>query len=41
MTQQNDFMYNFIAGGVSGIVAKTICAPIERVKLLIQTDIEN
>ena len=38
---QYDFLYNFLAGGLSGIVAKTVCAPIERVKLLIQTDFEN
>lgn len=31
------FGYDLIAGGVSGIVAKTISAPIERVKLLLQT----
>ena len=32
---------DFIAGGVSGVISKTIWAPIERVKLLIQTQTEN
>jgi len=32
---------NFLAGGVSGAVAKTFTAPIERVKLLIQTQDAN
>lgn len=34
-------MINFLAGGVSGAVAKTATAPIERVKLLIQTQDAN
>ena len=36
-----DFIVNFLAGGVSGAVAKTVTAPIERVKLLIQTQDAN
>lgn len=36
-----DFVINFMAGGVSGAVAKTATAPIERVKLLIQTQDAN
>jgi solute carrier family 25 (mitochondrial adenine nucleotide translocator), member 4/5/6/31 len=36
-----DFLINFLAGGVSGAVAKTATAPIERVKLLIQTQDAN
>jgi len=35
------FITNFALGGVSGAVAKTLTAPIERVKLLIQTQDAN
>jgi len=35
------FLINFSLGGVSGAIAKTITAPIERVKLLIQTQDAN
>lgn len=41
MSNSNEFMINFLAGGVSGAVAKTCTAPIERVKLLIQTQDAN
>jgi solute carrier family 25 (adenine nucleotide translocator) protein 4/5/6/31 len=36
-----DFLIDFSLGGVSGAIAKTITAPIERVKLLIQTQDAN
>lgn len=35
------FLTDFAAGGVSGAIAKTMTAPIERVKLLIQTQDAN
>ncbi len=37
----SDFLVNFLAGGISGAVAKTLTAPIERVKLIIQTQDSN
>lgn len=36
-----ELMMDFAAGGVSGTVSKTITAPIERVKLIIQTQDAN
>ena len=35
-SKKDTFLFDFIAGGVSGGVAKTVTAPIERVKLLLQ-----
>jgi solute carrier family 25 (mitochondrial adenine nucleotide translocator), member 4/5/6/31 len=34
-------LFDFFAGGLAGIIAKTVTAPIERVKLLLQTEHEN
>jgi len=41
MSSGTDFIINFLAGGISGAVAKTATAPIERVKLIIQTQDAN
>jgi len=41
MSSSTEFIFNFMAGGVSGAVAKTCTAPIERVKLIIQTQDAN
>lgn len=35
------FLINFFSGGFAGIIAKTIAAPVERVKLLLQTQKAN
>jgi solute carrier family 25 (adenine nucleotide translocator) protein 4/5/6/31 len=37
----SNFIVDFLAGGVSGAIAKTCTAPIERVKLIIQTQDSN
>lgn len=34
-------MRDFLSGGTAGIISKTVVAPIERVKLLMQTQREN
>jgi len=38
---KSNFLIDFLAGGTSGAVAKTCTAPIERVKLIIQTQDAN
>jgi solute carrier family 25 (adenine nucleotide translocator) protein 4/5/6/31 len=35
--EAKNILRDFMMGGISGAVAKTVAAPIERVKLLIQT----
>jgi solute carrier family 25 (adenine nucleotide translocator) protein 4/5/6/31 len=39
--KESNFVFDFLAGGISGAFAKTCTAPIERVKLLIQTQDAN
>jgi solute carrier family 25 (adenine nucleotide translocator) protein 4/5/6/31 len=41
MAGAKDFLIDFTLGGVSGAVAKTLTAPIERIKLVIQTQDAN
>lgn len=31
----SSFLRDFLMGGIAGSIAKTLCAPIERVKLLL------
>lgn len=39
--RSNQFCIDLVSGGLSGIVSKTVAAPIERVKLLLQTQQVN
>merc|ERR1711934_92685 len=41
MGGDSNFLVDFLAGSVSGAIAKTCTAPIERVKLIIQTQDAN
>ena len=36
MGNSKDFILDFVAGGVSAAVSKTVVAPLERVKILLQ-----
>lgn len=40
-SNDGSFFLSFMLGGVSGVIAKTLCAPIERVKLIMQTQDTN
>ena len=39
--QESSFMMDMVLGGVSGAIVKTAMAPVERVKLLLQTQDSN
>ncbi|KAL4466807.1 hypothetical protein ABPG74_010404 [Tetrahymena malaccensis] len=41
MNKESIFILDFLSGGVAGAFSKTIAAPLERVKLLLQTQSEN
>ena len=42
VTKMNkDFLLDFIAGGVSAAVSKTVVAPLERVKILLQIQVRH
>lgn len=41
LPKQSSLLQDFISGGVAGIISKTVVAPVERVKLLMQTQVEN
>jgi solute carrier family 25 (adenine nucleotide translocator) protein 4/5/6/31 len=36
-----DFIIHFLSGGISGAISKTVAAPAERTKLLMQTQSAN
>ena len=36
-----DFALDFIAGGISAAVSKTVVAPLERVKMLLQIQVKG
>ncbi len=40
-SKKPSLIQDFLSGGVAGIISKTVVAPVERVKLLMQTQVEN
>jgi solute carrier family 25 (adenine nucleotide translocator) protein 4/5/6/31 len=34
-----DFLLDFVAGGISAAVSKTVVAPLERVKIILQIQV--
>jgi hypothetical protein len=41
LIMNRDFMLDFVAGGVSAAISKTIVAPLERVKILLQVQVKH
>lgn len=41
MSKDSLFILDFLSGGVAGAFSKTVAAPLERIKLLLQTQSEN
>ena len=41
LTQDRKYMNSFISGGLAGIVAKTVIAPMDRIKILFLVSIKN
>jgi len=41
LSNASHFLVDFFSGGVAGVISKTVAAPLERVKLLIQTQGTN
>lgn len=39
VTKSNSYLQDFLSGGLAGIISKTVVAPVERVKLLMQTQV--
>lgn len=36
-SKKSSLIQDFLSGGIAGIISKTVVAPVERVKLLMQT----
>ena len=41
MVLNKDFLLDFVAGGISAAVSKTVVAPLERVKILLQIQVSS
>ncbi len=41
MGSNKEFLVDFVAGGISAAVSKTVVAPLERVKILLQIQVRK